>query len=1186
MREVISRLSKGMIDEEPLEIELSTDRIEDSIPVGQTRRGEFKISAAQRRRPLKGLVYSTDPRVVTGHMNLNGLSAAVSFEVTAWDALPGETIEGEFQIVTNDGEYALPYRFAVTLAEQVSHTETLESFRDLALEEPEKALRLFSSRNFTQLTFMKDLDLSALYRGLTESGPHAGALEEFLVASGMKKPVTVQVDTAPRTYTIGHEAFGDDLVLVKNGWGFFRGSVTPECDFLYLDREWFTQDNFNGNSCRLPFHVNIDRLHAGMNYGGFTVALKDEHYFVPVNVRVAADGAAQANALSYMRHRVAFIREYLDYQESGELEKYLPSLYHHLEAMGGIRELPLPLRLTLAEINARMGRRDQAMIILENVKGYFRTNRADNLDMHCFYLYTKALAQQDEEQMAMVEKILRKYVDEGADSDPIVWLLIRVSATISSDPAQVWQLVSDRIAKGAHSPFLYSQGFAALVKEPKLLSGLNNAMIRTLNYAAKRGILREDMAILTASEFDGLGYEEKPALALLTKLYETYPRREILHAICATLIFGDRKDEEAFPWYEKAVAGDLEITRLYEYYLASLPDSFVGVLPECILRYYSYNNTLDDKTLTTLYTNILRFHRNDPQLFGLYEQKIESFALDQLVAGKVNDRLARLYELVLHEEIVDEKLAQTLPQVLFTGAIVTARKGFVSVAVCYPELNRETVVKMENGRAFVPLYTEDCRIVFVDESGSRCANVPYERLMLFDRPELAERCRQLAPDHLMLAMRESRRILQKKEVSEDDIKLLQELIGQSAFTDLYKKEMAARVLTYCTEIRQTKGEEEEKNLLSHLDYVDMEEADRIRYIEALIGGEYYDSAYENVTEHGYRHLPSARLTELCRHVALAKNFEKEDLLLAMCLQLFRAGVSDSTVLEYLCEYFSGGNEEMKRLLFTAEANHAQTYDLSERLIAQMLFSRCDSRLDDVFEIWIAGRRPSEMLLSAYFVRKSHAFFMNNQPIPDSVFSNLEAWTKEGLAKESVPLVCQLAVAKSYSVRAKLTDAQQDTCREIMDILLRRSLLFSFYYDLAERMELPVNISDKVILEYRGKQKKQPLAIRYRLTGANRWQSSELKPMYQEIYAKAFILFTGETLEYEICEVDDSGVMGPEVLAAGTLSGDRVQAGGGNRFQYLNSFTAQAASQDEEKLKERVLAYGELDGMAARLFYPL
>ena len=65
--------------------------------------------------------------------------------------------------------------------------------------------------------------------------------------------------------------------------------------------------------------------------------------------------------------------------------------------------------------------------------------------------------------------------------------------------------------------------------------------------------------------------EQELALRLLKQHYSQYPRTEILEAIFSLMIRGDCRMKEDFVWYEKALGEQLSLTKLYEYFLYSLP---------------------------------------------------------------------------------------------------------------------------------------------------------------------------------------------------------------------------------------------------------------------------------------------------------------------------------------------------------------------------------------------------------------------------------------------------------------------------------------------------------------------------------------------------------------------------------------------------------------------------------------
>ena len=82
---------------------------------------------------------------------------------------------------------------------------------------------------------------------------------------------------------------------------------------------------------------------------------------------------------------------------------------------------------------------------------------------------------------------------------------------------------------------------------------------------------------------------------------------QVLEALCGLLIRGEKKDRSAFGWYEKALKAHINLTRLYEYFLYSLPDDYGHALPKEVLLYFSYDKSLDQANKSVLYKNILQY---------------------------------------------------------------------------------------------------------------------------------------------------------------------------------------------------------------------------------------------------------------------------------------------------------------------------------------------------------------------------------------------------------------------------------------------------------------------------------------------------------------------------------------------------------------------------------------------------
>lgn len=80
---------------------------------------------------------------------------------------------------------------------------------------------------------------------------------------------------------------------------------------------------------------------------------------------------------------------------------------------------------------------------------------------------------------------------------------------------------------------------------------------------------------------------------------------------------------------------------------------------------------------------------------------------------------------------------------------------------------------------------------------------------------------------------------------------------------------------------------------------------------------------------------------------------------------------------------------MYRVLVQGLRLRVETYDLEERLVAQMLFTGNTAKLDRVFELYASRKKTGEIVVRAYFTVKSVEYFLENRPTDDKVFAFLE-----------------------------------------------------------------------------------------------------------------------------------------------------------------------------------------------------
>ena len=110
MRATIERIAAGKFEYEKCPVILSEPYIQFRCNPGGRHEGSFTLSC---RRSIKGTVYASSSRMYLEHPSFHSRNVRVVYVFDSRGMWGGEEVEGEFCIVTEAGEYTLPYRIQV-----------------------------------------------------------------------------------------------------------------------------------------------------------------------------------------------------------------------------------------------------------------------------------------------------------------------------------------------------------------------------------------------------------------------------------------------------------------------------------------------------------------------------------------------------------------------------------------------------------------------------------------------------------------------------------------------------------------------------------------------------------------------------------------------------------------------------------------------------------------------------------------------------------------------------------------------------------------------------------------------------------------------------------------------------------------------------------------------------------------
>ncbi len=1190
MREKINRLAKGMVEGETLKLSAFPERIEDTVQAGCLTGKEIFVTDVQGRF-IKGLVYSSSMRVLVRENAFGGGRNRISYEVDSRNLTKDDVIEGFFCLVTNGGEQKIPYSFSIdagAIEKVIGALKTPEDFAALVRRDYDLALNLFEYRDFADAPFLQDLHTNALYHGLKGRLNRKNQLEEFLVALHVKEPVELKTEEKPRKYDRPETAFQDDMIVTASTWGYVQFEVVADGDFLSFQKESYTSQDFEKGACLIHYQINPEKLHQGRNLGAIHIRNIRKTITVPVEVvaeetpREHVQNRCQDALMEYLTLRLKY--DFGLYEE----QLLLNQMKQPLERLKKLQGDTLENLLRQGEIALLERQKNRAQVLLENARGELERRKEQGVprEIACFYQYLRAMAYEDEGALSSLLHRITQYLEQDPANAGLYLLKLKMEPEQGEAlPARLEEM-RQMYQAGCHSPYLYGAAFRIFEKNPLLLGKMGDYEVQVMSFGARYGLINEELAVRIAEPASSSKHYRKLYCRLLMKLYETYQNKEILAAVCSMLIKGECRTPEYFVWYQKALEAGVSLTRLYEYYLYSLPYDYPYLLPKEVLLYFSYEKSMDDFSRSILYMNILKYMNPGSSLYRQYERDIEQFTMEQLLHSRINRRYVVLYQHMIYKEMIDGKVARVLPSILRSYRVQVKNPNIRYVVVCYEEMEGEYAFPVKDGAAYVPLFSERPVLLFEDDFGSRYAGISYRKLPAMDGKHLAEleeQCFEIYPGHPMLRLQECGELAEAGISCEADLFTLKRAVSEMDLRPLFKRQILSRMIAYYRK-RLESGEEEAADDVDYfmdLDLAALSRKERAGVCETLIQQDYIQEAWELVKTYGCEGIKNSRLLRLCTKQILHPMREDEEELLAVAWQLFLAGQADSVVLDFLCEHFNGSTKQMFELLCQGMKEHVEVYDLPERLLAQMMFTGETSRMDQVFDWYASGRKTSDQVVKAYFTMKSADYFLWEKETGAQVFAYLESAVLGAGAKYRIPTIYLLALTRYYSTLKELDEERKELCSTMVDLLLEEGRVFSWFYDLGRLIPMPESVMDKATVEYHGGAGSEPeLEVRI-LPEDETWRPEDFKKVYPGIYVHQKVLFSGETLEYRVWEQKDE----ERILAEeGSLSCHPFAEGEkGSRFAMLNQMSMAASEKDETALKENMKKYVTDSAMMEELF---
>ncbi len=1187
MQKIIDQILEGNFDYENGSLDFSCLKIDISLHYGESYEGSFRVYAPTGKFTA-GQVTSSDLRMECLTGEFVGTDEEIAFCFHGEHMEEGEVVKGNFYIVSNQGEYYLPFVVSMehtVLESSVGPVKNLFHFANLAKSSWEEAVKLFYSPKFGLVLSGSDAQYADVYRGLSVYPGQEQNMEEFLIRINKKQSIGYLVE---EKQLVLEENFGEhaysviesELSIVRNGWGYTRLNIECSGDFLFTEKEVLTDNDFLGNRCRLPVFVDGRLCRKGKNYGQIFLYNSYVSLTVPVTVSAGNRLPGQAVDLTGKQSMVQIMELY----QSFRLKKigtsaWLKETGKLVERLALQNENDTTIRLFQAQLLITEEKYNEAGWILDHVAELLEERPEEETQL-AYYLYLTTLIHCEEKYINRVTSDVEHIYKKDTSNWRVAWLLLYLSEEYNKSAAVKWAFLERQFHYGSRSPVIYIEALILLNNNPALLRKLGGFEQQILNYGTKRDFLNAEVAEQLLYQIGRIREFSPVLFGILQRLYRKKPDQRILQEICTFLIKGGKTGRKYFPWYRDGVEAQLRITNLYEHYMLSLDMNVPCKLPKQVLMYFSYQNNMNYEQAAYLYDYILKNRDRLPDLCRTYQPRMEWFVPDQIRKEHINRHLAAIYDRLLRPDMIDETTAKPLSRLLFAHQIRVEDDRIRKVYVYQPHNLRPAEYTLSGGCTWVALYGNEYTIVLEDAWKNRfIRSVEYtlEKLMLPGKylrmvvPHVKD-CTEL---DLYLCENDREGIPDSGESLDRVLRVLQ-LPDIDASV---KRELYLKVLQYYYEkdnmealdayLRSIPGDE-----------LSMEERGTV--MKYLVYRGDIDLAGQWLERYGPYFVDVKILVRLLGPLMEKRSMVYDPVLMAAAVSVFRRGKYDSTVLEYLAAYYEGMAKNMRDIWKAAKSFDVDCYRLSERMLVQMLYTGAFvGEKMEIFRYYVSqGAKPE--VEEAFLAQCAFGYFVHDR-LPESyVYQEIAHMSRRN---EPVQKVCKLAFLKYY---AENKDERQQEQTELAEGFLRELMAegihLNFFREYTEYPDLQQEMADKTIIEYRCAPDSKACihyVMLYENGESDEYKAEYMRDVYGGVCFKEFVLFFGESLQYYITE--ERG--GEEKLTeSGTLQNSDAAANGeGGRYHILNDIVLSRALEDYDTMDNLLEEYYKKEFLNGQLF---
>ena len=1150
MKEEISTIKQINSEATPI-VSLSVTNLDIEVEEGKVYKDSFFIES-ENKVPIEGYVCTTSDKVETEAERLEGTRQEIPFYFKGKLATAGNTFEGDIVLITNGGEYNIPYcvkvihKFVESSGGRIS---TMEEFVQIYENNRKEAVDIFFLPNFEEVFLQGKPEQKELYHSLMKSRSKSLILEEFLTAAGYKN--TSFLDVSQDKLVLEEEDSSAQLELLLTQPGYVEGSIYSEKGQIQISRERFSSDDFTDG--KLLF--NVEKKQNLLN-GSDIIHIDTVRQDIEISVEWWAKQTAltkeKEKKLYLKKKRAQLMHNYL-YFRTGSIafEDFAEDSGHVLEELSRYTE-DNEWKLYRMHFFLMEERKEEGKELLELLETISQRDEFTPLEAN-YFLYLKAMYYRTPEAISKAVSTIREFYELSEYKAEALWMLIYLDREYVYNKRLQYDTIRQLFEEGNNSSLLYFEACDILNENPNYMEELGKFEISIFRWGVRYGYISLSLSYQFARLALKAKYYNKSIYYIAEKLYGVEPDEQFLQVICSLLIKGNRTGKEYHEYFRLAVEANLKIIGLNEFFIRSMDFETYDLIPQRVLIYFTYSNSLDYLEKAYLYSNVLRNKEKYEEVYGAYYSKMLPFIEEQLLKGRINEHLAYLYTCFQKEVLEKPDNWKAVCDILFYHKLICTNPHIIGVYVSCPELGTEKYYPLSGGTGGVEIYNDRAVLYFVDNNEQRYVKDINYQLREFLSPQQFEEewIRRNLSNRKILLMESGK---MEENIKEQTLPVLQRIVFNDDFTRWMQVEAVEKMLVYY------ENHQDKRNLarwLGKIDYSNISTEFRKTLMDYYMEVGMMEDAFFGIELYGCDIMGAAKILRLASFGAQCYQGKDDEATLSLAYAAFIRKKCNKDTLIYLMKHFKGETAALLEIWERSKRFGLETAAFERRILEQVMFTGNDTEgVFPVFESFYATDEGDE-LIDRYLEYASMKELESSMELNDFMHMAIGQEIVNGRMENRHSRIHFLYY---FAGREDWYDTIKDTAVYIINGFLQEEFYLPVYQAYSQWITFPIHYQEMTFLTYHGRAGSNVI-LRYQIDGEEySLRELHLEEVLPGMYVCHMNFFQKDHVKYRL-ESDGS----PVDEGAG-LEFEPFEYGDGedSRFFTLNHLDSEESSLPEVK----------------------